>query len=222
MLFRSEAVRRKPYAVVLFDEIEKAHPDVMHLLLQILEEGKITDSLGRKIDFRNTIIIMTSNVGAELIKKQTTMGFGAPTGGSDTYDVMKEKILGEAKRVFKPEFINRLDDIIVFHTLEKPDLVKIVDLEISKVIERVKAKEIHLTLDPTAQDFLIAKGYDPTYGARPMRRAVEKYIEDPMAEEVLRGNIKPGDTVTVQKDGDKLGFVVVHSKEQTESETTAG
>jgi len=130
-------VRRKPYAVVLFDEIEKAHPDVMHLLLQILEEGKITDSLGRKIDFRNTIIIMTSNVGAELIKKQTTLGFGAPTGGTDNYDVMKEKILGEAKRVFKPEFINRLDDIIVFHTLEKPDLVKIVDLEISKVVERV-------------------------------------------------------------------------------------
>ena len=218
----SEAVRRKPYAVVLFDEIEKAHPDVMHLLLQILEEGKITDSLGRKIDFRNTIIIMTSNVGAELIKKQTTMGFGAPTGGSDTYDVMKEKILGEAKRVFKPEFINRLDDIIVFHTLEKPDLVKIVDLEISKVVDRVKAKDIHLTLDATAQDFLIAKGYDPTYGARPMRRAVEKYIEDPMAEEVLRGHIKPGDSVTVQKDGDKLGFVVVHSKEETESETAAG
>jgi ATP-dependent Clp protease ATP-binding subunit ClpC len=213
----SEAVRRKPYAVVLFDEIEKAHPDVMHLLLQILEEGKITDSLGRKIDFRNTIIIMTSNVGAELIKKQTTMGFGAPAGGSDNYDVMKEKIMGEAKRVFKPEFINRLDDLIVFHTLEKPDLVKIVDLEVEKVVKRVKGKDIHLTLDPTAQDFLIAKGYDPTYGARPMRRAVEKYIEDPMAEEVLKGNIKPGDSVTVQKDGEKLGFVIVHSKEQSET-----
>jgi ATP-dependent Clp protease ATP-binding subunit ClpC len=217
----SEAVRRKPYAVVLFDEIEKAHPDVMHLLLQILEEGKITDSLGRKIDFRNTIIIMTSNVGAELIKKQTTLGFGAPAGGTDNYDVMKEKILGEAKRVFKPEFINRLDDIIVFHTLEKPDLVKIVDLEISKVVERVKAKDIHLTLDATAQDFLITKGYDPTYGARPMRRAVEKYIEDPMAEEVLRGHIKPGDSVTVQKDGDKLGFVIAHKPEEAAAETSA-
>jgi ATP-dependent Clp protease ATP-binding subunit ClpC len=130
---------------------------------------------------------------------------------------MKDKILGEAKRVFKPEFINRLDDIIVFHTLEKPDLIKIVDLEISKVVERIKTKNIHLTLDPTAQEFLISKGYDPTYGARPMRRAVEKYIEDPMAEEVLRGNIKPGDSVTVQKDGDKLGFVVVHSKEEAET-----
>ncbi len=206
----SEAVRRKPYAVVLFDEIEKAHPDVMHLLLQILEEGKITDSLGRKIDFRNTIIIMTSNVGAELIKKQTTLGFGAPAAGSENYDVMKEKILGEAKRVFKPEFINRLDDLIVFHTLEKPDLIKIVDLEISKVVQRIKTKNIHLTLDSTAQEFLMAKGYDPTYGARPMRRAVEKYVEDPMAEEVLKGNIKPGDTVTVQRDGEKLGFVISH------------
>jgi ATP-dependent Clp protease ATP-binding subunit ClpC len=217
----SEAVRRKPYAVVLFDEIEKAHPDVMHLLLQILEEGKITDSLGRKIDFRNTIIIMTSNVGAELIKKQTTLGFGAPAAGSENYDVMKEKILGEAKRVFKPEFINRLDDLIVFHTLEKPDLIKIVDLEISKVVQRIKTKNIHLTLDATAQEFLITKGYDPTYGARPMRRAVEKYIEDPMAEEVLKGNIKPGDSVTVQRDGEKLGFVIAHNPEEVAAETSA-
>jgi ATP-dependent Clp protease ATP-binding subunit ClpC len=217
----SEAVRRKPYAVVLFDEIEKAHPDVMHLLLQILEEGKITDSLGRKIDFRNTIIIMTSNVGAELIKKQTTLGFGAPAAGSENYDVMKEKILGEAKRVFKPEFINRLDDLIVFHTLEKPDLIKIVDLEISKVVQRIKTKNIHLTLDSTAQEFLMAKGYDPTYGARPMRRAVEKYVEDPMAEEVLKGNIKPGDTVTVQRDGEKLGFVIFHTVVESIPEISA-
>ena len=217
----SEAVRRKPYAVVLFDEIEKAHPDVMHLLLQILEDGKITDSLGRKIDFRNTIIIMTSNVGAELIKKQTTLGFGAPVAGAENYDAMKDKILGEAKRVFKPEFINRLDDLIVFHTLEKPDLIKIVDLEISKVVERIKTKNIHLTLDPTAHEFLISKGYDPTYGARPMRRAVERYIEDPMAEEVLKGNIKPGDAVTVQRDGDKLGFVIAHKSEEAVAESSA-
>lgn len=203
----SEAVRRRPYSVVLFDEIEKAHPDVMHLLLQILEEGKITDSLGRKIDFRNTIIIMTSNVGAELIKKQTTLGFGAPNL-DDNHDTMRGKILEETKRVFKPEFLNRLDDIIVFHTLTKPDLVKIVNLEMSKVIERIRLKDVHLTLDTTAEEFLIEKGYDPTYGARPMRRAVEKYLEDPMAEEILRGNIKPGDSVTVKRDGDKLGFAV--------------
>jgi len=207
----SEAVRRRPYSVVLFDEIEKAHPDVMHLLLQILEEGKITDSLGRKIDFRNTIIIMTSNVGAELIKKQTTLGFGAPKL-DDNYDNMRGKILEETKRVFKPEFLNRLDDIIVFHTLTKPDLIKIVDLEMTKVVARIKLKDIHISLDASAQEFLIEKGYDPTYGARPMRRAVEKYLEDPMAEDILRGVIKPGDSVTASREGDKLAFRVVHSE----------
>jgi len=207
----SEAVRRRPYSVVLFDEIEKAHPDVMHLLLQILEDGHITDSLGRKIDFRNTIIIMTSNVGAELIKKQTSLGFGAPKVDDENYEVMRSKILEEAKRVFKPEFLNRLDDIIVFHTLTKPDLVKIVALEVEKVAERLKAKEITLTLEEDAQNFLIEKGYDPAYGARPMRRAVERYLEDPLAEELLRGTIKPGDHVTVKADGDKLGFTVPES-----------
>jgi len=217
----SEAVRRRPYSVVLFDEIEKAHPDVMHLLLQILEEGKITDSLGRKIDFRNTIIIMTSNVGAELIKKQTSLGFGAPKL-DDNYDTMRDKILEETKRVFKPEFLNRLDDIIVFHTLTKPDLVRIVDLEMKKVIARIKLKDIHLTLDESAQEFLIEKGYDPTYGARPMRRAVERYLEDPMAEELLRGNIKPGDLVTVKRDGEKLVFVADQPTVEPVGEKTAG
>jgi ATP-dependent Clp protease ATP-binding subunit ClpC len=202
----SEAVRRRPYSVVLFDEIEKAHPDVMHLLLQILEEGKITDSLGRKIDFRNTIIIMTSNVGADLIRKQTTLGFGAPNL-DDNYDVMKDKILEETKRVFKPEFLNRLDDTIVFHTLTKPDLIQIVDLEVAKVIQRIKAKNIHLILEESAKDFLIEKGYDPQYGARPMRRAVERYLEDPLAEELLRGNIKTHENIHVKREGEKLAFV---------------
>ncbi len=211
----SEAVRRRPYSVVLFDEIEKAHPDVMHLLLQILEEGKVTDSLGRKIDFRNTIIIMTSNVGAELIKKQTTLGFGAPKL-DDNHDVMQGKILEETKRVFKPEFLNRLDDIIVFHTLSKPDLVRIVGLEMEKVVARIRGKDIHLNLDQGAIDFLIEKGYDPSYGARPMRRAVERYLEDPMAEELLRGDIRPGDTVVVKADGTKLAFVVQEREDQPE------
>ncbi|HEY5779689.1 MAG TPA: ATP-dependent Clp protease ATP-binding subunit [Terrimicrobiaceae bacterium] len=202
----SEAVRRRPYSVVLFDEIEKAHPDVMHLLLQILEEGKITDSLGRKIDFRNTIIIMTSNVGADLIRKQTTLGFGAPNL-DDNYDVMKDKILEETKRVFKPEFLNRLDDTIVFHTLTKPDLIQIVDLEVAKVIQRIKAKNIHLILEESAKDFVIEKGYDPQYGARPMRRAVERYLEDPLAEELLRGNIKTHENIHVKREGEKLAFV---------------
>jgi len=206
----SEAVRRRPYSVVLFDEIEKAHPDVMHLLLQILEDGKITDSLGRKIDFRNTIIIMTSNVGAETLKRQTTMGFGAVKPlGEHEYDAMRDKLLEEAKKTFKPEFMNRLDDIIVFHQLTKPDLMKIVDLEVAKVLKRVKAKEVHIELSDSAKEFLIEKGYDPMYGARPMRRAVEKYLEDPLAEELLRGNVKAGDTVEVASVDGKLRFHVV-------------
>jgi ATP-dependent Clp protease ATP-binding subunit ClpC len=205
----SEAVRRRPYAVVLFDEIEKAHPDVMHLLLQILEDGKITDSLGRKIDFRNTIIIMTSNVGAETLRKQTTMGFGAVKPiGEHEYDTMRDKLLEEARRAFKPEFINRLDDIIVFHQLTKLDLMKIVDLEVEKVLTRVKAKEVNIELEPSAKEFLIEKGYDPQYGARPMRRAVERYLEDPFAEELLRGNVKPGDVVHVAAAEGKLAFRV--------------
>jgi len=204
----SEAVRRRPYSVVLFDEIEKAHPDVMHLLLQILEEGKVTDSMGRKIDFRNTIIIMTSNVGAELIKKQLTLGFGAPKL-DDNYDNMRDKILEETKRVFKPEFLNRLDDIIVFHTLTKPDLVTIVDLEVAKVAARILARNIHIELDESAKDFIIEKGYDPQYGARPMRRAVEKYLEDPVAEELLKGTYKAGETLQVKRDGEKLAFHTV-------------
>ncbi len=204
----SEAVRRRPYSVVLFDEIEKAHPDVMHLLLQILEEGKVTDSLGRKIDFRNTIIIMTSNIGAELIKKSSVMGFGAGAKNEQEYDVMKEKILDETKKVLKPEFVNRLDDLIVFHSLGKPELLQIVDLEIKKVLDRIQLKDIKLVLDEKAKEFLIEKGYDPQYGARPMRRAVERYLEDPMAEEILRGNIKPGDLAHVSADKGKLTFSV--------------
>ena len=140
-------MRRRPYSVVLFDEIEKAHPDVMHLLLQILEEGKVTDSFGSKVDFRNTIIIMTSNIGAELIKKSNVMGFGVSKRDEQAYDVMKEKILEEAKRILKPEFVNRLDDLIVFHTLGKPELLSIVELETKKVLDRIKIKEINLMLD---------------------------------------------------------------------------
>jgi ATP-dependent Clp protease ATP-binding subunit ClpC len=204
----SEAVRRRPYSVVLFDEIEKGHPDVMHLLLQILEDGKITDSLGRKIDFRNTIIIMTSNVGAETLRKQTTMGFGATKPvGEHEYDVMRDRLLEEAKKTFKPEFVNRLDDIIVFHQLSKIDLMQIVDLEVEKVVGRLKAKDVAVVLEESAKEFLIEKGYDPTYGARPMRRAVERYMEDPLAEELLRGSVKAHDTVHVSAGPDgKLAF----------------
>ena len=203
----SEAVRRRPYSVVLFDEVEKAHPDVMHLLLQILEEGKLTDSLGRKIDFRNTIIIMTSNVGAELLKKQTSLGFGAAKL-DESHEGMRDKVMEETKRVFKPEFLNRLDDIIVFHSLQKSDLEQIVDLEVKKVVDRLKAKAITMVLESDAKEFLIIKGYDPQYGARPMRRAVERYLEDPVAEEILRGSYEPGQHLLVVRDGEKLAFKI--------------
>lgn len=193
----SEAVRRRPYSVVLFDEVEKAHPDVMHLLLQILEEGQITDNFGRKIDFRNTVIILTSNIGADTIKRQTTLGFGAIGQESGDHVNMKDKVMEAAKKFFKPEFINRLDDIVCFRMLEKPELNRIVDLEISKVLSRLKNKRILLTLDDSAREFLMKEGYDPQYGARPMRRAVEKHIEDPLAEALLRGEVKEGDTVKV-------------------------
>jgi ATP-dependent Clp protease ATP-binding subunit ClpC len=203
----SEKVRRRPYSVVLFDEIEKAHPDIWNLLLQILEDGVVTDSLGRKVDFRNTIIIMTSNVGADVVRKNMVMGFGIKTGEAD-YDQMKDKMLTEAKRVFKPEFLNRLDDIIVFHSLTREDLTKIVDIEVAKVHTRLKPREITFRLTPEATSFLIEKGYDPAYGARPLRRAVERYLEDPMAEEILRGTIKNGDFVTVGEKEKALTFTV--------------
>jgi len=199
----SEAVRRRPYSVILFDEVEKAHPDVMHLLLQILEEGQVTDNFGRKIDFRNTIVILTSNVGAETIKRQTSLGFMAMQQDQADHAGIKGKINEAAKKFFKPEFLNRLDDIVVFHMLEKSQLNKIVDLEVNKVVVRLKSKNIHISLDDTAREFLMKEGYDPQYGARPMRRAVEKNIEDPLAEHLLRGDIREGDTVSVSYDDEQ-------------------
>jgi ATP-dependent Clp protease ATP-binding subunit ClpC len=215
----SEAVRRRPYSVVLFDEVEKAHPDVMNLLLQILEEGTITDSLGRKIDFRNTIIIMTSNVGAASIKRQTSLGFGAMAEDEADFEGMKAKILEESKRYFKPEFLNRLDDLVVFHMLEKVDLNQIVDLEVAKLVKRLAEKDIALTLTAEARDFLSDKGFDPAYGARPMRRAVERFLEDPLAESLLRGEVKSGDAVNVvKKDGlEELDFVATRPEPRQEA-----
>ncbi len=203
----TEQVRRKPYCVVLFDEVEKAHPDVWNILLQILEEGKLTDSMGRVVDFRNTIILLTSNVGADSLRKQTSIGFTPMSEGSD-YDKMKEKLMEEAKRTFKPEFLNRLDDVIVFRSLTRPDLIQILELEIAKLCGRLKGKCLNLVFDESAREFLVQKGYDPAYGARPMRRAVEQYLEDPLAEEFLRGRLLPNEpvTVTTNAEKDKLVF----------------
>jgi ATP-dependent Clp protease ATP-binding subunit ClpC len=202
----TEQVRRKPYSVILFDEIEKAHPDVWNLLLQILEEGKLTDNVGRIVNFRNTIILMTSNVGSDTIRKQSTMGFSSGASEKDNYERMRDRILEESKKVFRPEFLNRLDDLIVFHPLEKPDLITILDLEINKVTTRLKGKNLRLELDEKAKDFLVERGFDPQYGARPMRRAVERYLEDPLAEEILRGHLHEGDPIIVSADKEKLTF----------------
>ena len=200
----TEQVRRKPYSVVLFDEIEKAHPDVMNMLLQILEEGKLTDNVGRVVSFRNTVILMTSNVGAETLKK-ASMGFST-AADEHNYEKVREKIMDEAKRLFRPEFLNRLDDIIVFRPLSKEDLIEILNLEVEKVIERIRRKNLKLILDSKAKDFLVEKGYDPQYGARPMRRSVERYLEDPLAEEILKGNLHEGEPVTVTAEDGKLLF----------------
>ncbi len=201
----TEQVRRKPYSVVLFDEIEKAHPDVWNMLLQILEEGKLTDSVGRVVNFRNTIILMTSNVGSDTIKRQSTMGF-SPISDETTYERMREKILDESKKVFRPEFLNRLDDLIVFRSLTKPDLIQILDLEIAKVLGRLKTRNFRLELDEKAKDFLVEKGYDPQYGARPMRRSVERFLEDPLAEEILKGHLHEGEPIMVTANPEKLVF----------------
>ena len=205
----TEAVRRRPYSVILFDEIEKAHPDALQLLLQIMEDGRLTDSLGRTVDFRNTILIMTTNVGAQLIQRQTTMGFAAG-GASDFRDMdkLKEKVLEEAKRVFKPEFLNRINDIVVFRPLSKDDLIKIVEIEATKVIKRLAARKIQIEFSPESKTLLIEKGYDEKYGARPLRRAVEHFLEDPLAEALLRGEVKEGEPILVVRNGDKLEFKV--------------
>ena len=202
----TEAVRRKPYSVVLFDEIEKAHPDVVQLLLQVLEEGRLTDSLGRKIDFRNTILIMTSNVGADILQRNTSMGFGIESNAENEYEKIREKILDETKRVFKPEFLNRLNDLVIFKSLAREDMTEIVDLELRNVSTRLKERELTFEFSKECKDFLIDKGYDEKYGARPLRRAVEKYLEDSLAEAILSGEIKPGEVIKVTVDSDAKGL----------------
>ena len=202
----TEAVRRRPYSVVLFDEIEKAHPDALQLLLQIMEDGRLTDSLGRTVDFRNAVIIMTSNVGAQLLQRQTSMGFAAAASSFNDVERMREKVQEEAKRVFKPEFLNRISDIIFFRPLDRNDLVKIVALETANFAKRLSERKITLEFTDAAKELLIEKGYDEKYGARPLRRAVEHYLEDPLAEALLRGEVKDGEPCLVDRDGDKLSF----------------
>jgi ATP-dependent Clp protease ATP-binding subunit ClpC len=195
----TEAVRRKPYSVLLLDEIEKAHPDVFNILLQILEDGRLTDAQGRTVDFRHTIVIMTSNIGASEIAKNFTLGFSQTADEMGvSYDEMKNRVMGELKRVFRPEFINRIDDVIVFHKLAKNEIKQIVDLLLQRIRETMAERELVLELSEEAKDLLVDKGWDPAMGARPLRRAIQRYIEDPLADFVLRSQVPPGSTVLVE------------------------
>jgi ATP-dependent Clp protease ATP-binding subunit ClpC len=203
----TEKVRRKPYSVILLDEIEKAHPDVFNILLQILEDGRLTDAKGRLVDFRNAVIVMTSNVGAHTIRKQRTLGFSPAEDKVDSeYEKMKENILEELKRTFRPEFINRIDEVIVFHSLEDEHLRQIVPLMLQNAVERLKQRDIHLEISDAAKDHMVKEGFDPVYGARPLRRAIQRTVEDNLSEEILAGRISVGDKVLVDVEDDKLVF----------------
>lgn len=199
----TEKVRRKPYSVVLFDEVEKAHPEVFNVMLQVLEDGRLTDGKGRTVDFRNTVIIMTSNVGADMIRKNTRLGFATGQTDADEYETMKQNVMEELKKSFRPEFLNRIDDLIVFHSLKEEHLEEIVSLMSGELRKRLKEQEIDFILTEAATRYLSKAGFDPTYGARPLRRAIQKHIEDRLSEELLKGNIKYGDTIKIdEKDGE--------------------
>ena len=198
----TEKVRRKPYAVILFDEVEKAHPDVFNVLLQILEDGRLTDGQGRVVDFKNTVVVMTSNAGAHTIKKQRSLGFGSSSSDEKSYETMRENIMDEVKRIFRPEFLNRVDEIIVFHALEQEEIDRIAALMLANVQKRLRERDIDLEVDDSAIKLLSAAGYDLQYGARPLRRAIQRMVEDALSEEILNGNIKLGDRVSMAaKDG---------------------
>ena len=201
----TERIRRRPYAVILLDEIEKAHPDVFNLLLQVFEDGRLTDSFSRKVDFRNTVIIMTSNVGAELIRKASSLGFKSQKE-EITYQDMKEKLLEEVKRTFKPEFLNRIDDIIVFRPLVKEDLQRIVDFELGFVVERLKEQNIAMEVSQEAKDFIIEKGFDPVFGARPLKRTIQRFLEDPLSSAIISKRFKDGSSVKVLRKNEELVF----------------
>jgi ATP-dependent Clp protease ATP-binding subunit ClpC len=207
----TERVRRRPYAVILFDEIEKAHPDAFNMLLQIMEEGHLTDSYGRKVDFKNTIVIMTSNIGAEVIKNQTSLGFQKQTA-EVTFDRMRGELMREVEKHFRPEFLNRLDEVIVFHPLTREDLRRIVDIEVRHVAERLSQRRITLLLAEDAKEYVIDQGFNPEFGARPLRRAVQRLLEDPLSEEVLRGAFPENSVVKVTMHEGHLRFDAVVAK----------
>jgi ATP-dependent Clp protease ATP-binding subunit ClpC len=203
--FLTEKVRRRPYSVVLFDEIEKAHPDVFNMLLQVLDDGRLSDSLGHVVDFKNTILIMTSNLGTSLIGKRTSPGFLAESD-EQSYEKMKERVMEEMKRAFRPEFLNRIDDIIVFHSLAEQHIKSIIRLMTTRINKQLTEKGIELILTPAAENALVEKGYDPTYGARQLRRTIQKHIEDPLAEAIVRGQLVDSARIEVDVEGGNFVF----------------
>jgi len=222
----TEAVRRKPYCVLLLDEIEKAHPDVFNILLQILEDGRLTDAQGRTVDFRHAIVIMTSNIGAAEIARNTPLGFSVSDDETGlTYEEMKERIMGELKKVFRPEFLNRIDDVIVFHKLQKEEIKEIVDLLLLRIRETMAERELQLELPEQTKEMLVEKGWDPAMGARPLRRAIQRYIEDPLADFVLREELTPGATVVVEPPAegeDEVRLTVIKPQEREKTPVGVG
>ena len=215
----TEAIRKRPYSVVLFDEIEKAHPDVFNLLLQILDDGRLSDSTGRVVNFKNTIIIMTSNVGAKNLENTSKLGFTvADDEEKDRYERMKDTVMEEMKKTFRPEFLNRLDDIIVFAHLTKGEIRQIVDIMLKDLIGRLNNQEINLEVPDDVRDYLSDEGYSQTYGARPLRRVIQKKIEDPIAEEILTGKYRDNDIIKLKLDGKKIQFERIEGKPKEESE----
>jgi ATP-dependent Clp protease ATP-binding subunit ClpC len=204
----TEKVRRKPYSVLLFDEIEKAHPDVFNILLQILDDGRLTDSQGRAVDFRNTVIIMTSNIGGRMITEPKRLGFLTNDDKSGNYENMKNNVMGELKKTFRPEFLNRVDEVIVFHPLDEENIKSIVGIMLDILVKRLKQNEITMEVTDEVKAFIAKKGFDPVFGARPLRRSIQSLIEDKLAESMLEGRVKSGDSVLVEMNGEEVGFTV--------------
>jgi len=215
----TERIRRRPYAVVLLDEIEKAHSEVFNMLLQIMEDGHLTDSFGRRVDFRNAVLIMTSNIGSEIIRSSAGVGFRKQSE-EVAYETLKKQLLQEVERHFRPEFLNRVDDTIIFHSLTRDDLREIVKLELKKIVSRLDAKNIELVVTKPATELIIDRGYNPDFGARPLKRALELLLEDPLSEDILKGRLRGG-RVIVQKEGDHLKFVQAGEGEETIEEQEA-
>jgi len=198
--YLTEAVRRRPYSVILLDEVEKAHPDVFNVLLQVLDDGRLTDGQGRTVDFRNTVVVMTSNLGSQLIQE---------LAGEENYTRMKAAVMEVVGQHFRPEFINRLDEIVVFHPLVKEQIRAIADIQINQLRRRLEARELGLEVTEAALDRLGEAGFDPVYGARPLKRAIQQQLENPLAQEILAGRFMPGDTIRVEVDGDRLAFTAI-------------